>query len=158
MAYGSSHDCQYLIAPQRLILEEWTYLHRRPRLVWCACHVSRSRPSLTYWIVVTRSRAIASRWRHGSGWPAGRWGCRMAAIVVGRKRHAVVRAGAVSLVLFGGRVCACRSLHGRLMVVLRAVHGGGLAWVVHLITMMWCGCASRAAKVPSAGRSMDRGW
>ena len=82
----------------------------------------------------------------------------MAAIVVGRERHAVVRARAVSLVLFGGRVCACRSLHGRLMVGLRAVHAGRLTRVEHLITTMCSGCASRAAKVPSAGRSMDRGW
>ena len=51
----------------------------------------------------------------------------MAAIVVRRKRHAVVRARAISLVLFSGCVCACRSLHGRLVVVLRAVHSGRLA-------------------------------
>jgi hypothetical protein len=81
----------------------------------------------------------------------------MAAIVVRRKRHAVVRARSISLVLFGGRVCACRSLHGRLMVALRALHAGRLAWVVHFITTMSDGCRCRAAKVPSAGRSIDRG-
>lgn len=70
----------------------------------------------------------------------------MAAIVVGRERHAVVRAGAVSLVLLGGRVCACRSLHGRLMVVLRAVHAGRLTWVVHLITMM-CAVGVQVARL-----------
>ena len=69
-----------------------------------------------------------------------------------------VGAGAVSLVLFGGRVCACRSLHGRLMMALRAIHARRLARVVHLITTMCSGCAGRAAKVPSAGRSKDRGW
>lgn len=60
----------------------------------------------------------------------------MAAIVIGRERHAVVRSRAVSLMLFGGRVGACRSLHGRLVVVVRTVHARRLSWVVHLITMM----------------------
>lgn len=62
----------------------------------------------------------------------------MAAIVVWRERHAIVRSGAISLVLLGWGICARRSLHGRLVVVVvRAVHAGRLALVVHLITMMF---------------------
>jgi hypothetical protein len=75
----------------------------------------------------------------------------MAAIVIRRERYAIVRPRSVSLVLFGGCVCARRSLHGRLVVMMRTLHAGRLAWVVHLITMM----SERkvlcvAANVPSA--------
>lgn len=62
----------------------------------------------------------------------------MAAIMVRRERHAIVRSRAISLMLLGRGICARRSLHRRLMVVVvRAVHVGRLALIVHLITMMF---------------------
>jgi hypothetical protein len=75
----------------------------------------------------------------------------MAAIVIRRERYAILRPRAVSLVLFSRCVCARRSLHRRLVIVVRTLHARRLAWVVHLITMM----SERkvlcvAANVPSA--------
>ena len=158
MACGSSHGCQSLLAPQRVILERIDLLV----LVTSADMVCLSRLSQQIFLhLLGRSSSrrddrvqMATRvwvvcWPMGmpdgcdSGWERAACRCESRSGFAGAARRACMRVQELAWAIDGGsarRPC-------------RASDVGCTSYYYDVC----CGCASRAAKVPSAGRSMDRG-